>query len=119
MTVRGFVFMDTLGFDPISATGQVAGGANFVRFTTGSVSVFGCKPSPSIKIATNTPMYRRMEEGMDVNCGTIVDGEKTVQQAGRRMFDLILRVTSGERAKSEQYDFGSAEFAPLPLGVTV
>jgi altronate hydrolase len=119
MTARGFVFMDTLGFDPVSATGQVSGGANFVRFTTGSVSVFGCKPSPSIKIGTNTPMYRRMEEGMDVKCGTIVDGEKTVQQAGRRMFDLILRVTSGERAKSEQYDFGSTEFAPLPLGVTV
>ena len=119
VTARGFVFMDTPGFDPVSATGQVAGGANIICFTTGRGSVFGCKPSPSIKIATNTPLYRRMEDDMDVNCGTIVDGEESVQEAGQRIFDLILRVASGERTKSELYDFGSAEFAPWPLGVTV
>jgi altronate hydrolase len=119
VTARGFVFMDTPGFDPVSATGQVAGGANVVCFTTGRGSVFGCKPSPSIKIATNTPLYRSMEEDMDVNCGTILDGEETVQEAGQRIFDLILRVASGERTKSELFDFGTDEFAPWPLGVTV
>ena len=119
VTAKGFVFMDTPGYDPVSATGQVAGGANLVCFTTGRGSVFGCKPAPSIKIATNTSLYQRMEDDMDVNCGTILDGEETVQQAGQRIFDLILRVASGERTKSEQYDFGSAEFAPWQIGATV
>jgi altronate hydrolase len=119
VTTPGFVFMDTPGYDPVSATGQVAGGANVVCFTTGRGSVFGCKPSPSIKIATNTPLFRRMEEDMDVNCGTILDGNETVQEAGQRIFELIIRVASGERTKSELFDFGSAEFAPWPLGVTV
>jgi altronate hydrolase len=119
VTAKGFVFMDTPGFDPVSATGQVAGGANVVCFTTGRGSCFGCKPSPSIKIATNTPMYQRMEEDMDVNCGTILDGDETVQQAGQRIFDLILRVASGERTKSEQSDYGAAEFAPWQIGATV
>jgi altronate hydrolase len=111
--------MDTPGYDPVSATGQVAGGANVVCFTTGRGSVFGCKSVPSIKIATNTPLYRRMEEDMDVNCGTILDGSETVQEAGQRIFELILRVASGERTKSELSDFGAAEFAPWPLGATV
>ncbi len=115
----GFVIMDTPGFDPVATTGQVAGGANLICFTTGRGSVFGCKPSPSIKIATNTPMFRRMEEDMDINCGTILDGEETVQEAGQRIFEHILRVASGERTKSEQLDFGSSEFAPWPLGATV
>ncbi|MGO4285769.1 UxaA family hydrolase [Bosea sp. TAB14] len=119
VTAKGFVFMDTPGFDPVAATGQVAGGANVVCFTTGRGSVFGCKPAPSIKIATNTPLCRRMEEDMDVNCGTILEGEETVPESGQRIFDLILRVASGERTKSELFDFGSAEFAPWPLGVTV
>jgi altronate hydrolase len=119
VTAKGFVFMDTPGYDPVAATGQVAGGANVVCFTTGRGSVFGCKPAPSIKIATNTPMYRRMEEDMDVNCGTILDGEETVQQAGERIFEQVLRVASGERTKSEQSDFGAHEFAPWPLGATV
>jgi altronate hydrolase len=119
VTAKGFVFMDTPGYDPVSATGQVAGGANLVCFTTGRGSVFGCKPSPSIKIATNTPMFQRMEEDMDVNCGTILDGNETVQQAGQRIFDLILRVASGEQTKSEKSDFGAAEFAPWQIGATV
>jgi altronate hydrolase len=119
VTAKGFVFMDTPGYDPVSATGQVAGGANVVCFTTGRGSVFGCKPTPSIKIATNTPLYQRMEEDMDVNCGTILDGSETVQEAGQRIFELILRVASGERTKSELSDFGAAEFAPWPLGATV
>ncbi len=111
--------MDTPGFDPVAATGQVAGGANLVCFTTGRGSVFGCKPSPSIKLATNTPMFRRMEDDMDVNCGTILDGDETVQQCGQRIFDLILQVASGEETKSEAFDFGAAEFAPWVLGATM
>ncbi len=116
---RGFVFMDTPGYDPVAATGQVAGGANLVCFTTGRGSVFGCKPAPSIKLATNTPMFKHIEDDMDVNCGTILDGDETVQQAGQRIFELILRVASGERTKSEQFDVGAAEFAPWVLGATM
>ncbi len=119
VTRKGFTFMDTPGFDPVAATGQVAGGANLVCFTTGRGSVFGCKPSPSIKLATNTPMYRRMEDDMDVNCGTILDGEESVQECGQRIFDLMLRVASGEQTKSEAFDFGAAEFAPWVLGATM
>jgi arabinonate dehydratase len=116
---RGFVFMDTPGYDPVAATGQVAGGANLVCFTTGRGSVFGCKPAPSIKLATNSAMYRHIEDDMDINCGTILDGEETVQQAGQRIFEHILRVASGERTKSELFDFGAAEFAPWVLGATM
>jgi altronate hydrolase len=111
--------MDTPGFDPVSATGQVAGGANLVCFTTGRGSVFGCVPSPSIKLATNTMLYDRMTEDMDVNCGGISDGTETVEQCGRRVFDLILRVASGEPSKSEALGFGEAEFAPWPLGAVM
>ncbi len=119
VSARGFVFMDTPGYDPVAATGQVAGGANLVCFTTGRGSVFGCKPSPSIKLATNTPMFRRMEDDMDVNCGSVLDGAETVAECGQRIFDLILRVASGEKTKSEQFDFGAAEFAPWQIGATM
>jgi altronate hydrolase len=119
VTKKGFVFMDSPGYDPVSVTGEVAGGANLVAFTTGRGSVFGCKPAPSIKLATNTPMYKRMEDDMDVNCGTILDGDETVQGCGQRIFELMLRVASGEPTKSEQFDFGSAEFAPWVLGATM
>ncbi|NKC31831.1 UxaA family hydrolase [Falsiroseomonas selenitidurans] len=119
VTAKGFVFMDTPGYDPVAATGQVAGGANLVCFTTGRGSVFGAKPAPSIKLATNTLMYERMAEDMDVNCGTIVTGEETIEQAGQRIFELMLRVASGERTKSESYDFGGAEFAPWVIGATM
>jgi len=116
---RGFVFMDTPGFDPVSATGQVAGGASLICFTTGRGSVFGCVPAPSLKLATNTPLYRRMSEDMDVNCGGIADGEETVEACGRRIFDLILRVASGEKSKSEALGFGEAEFAPWTIGAVM
>ena len=119
VTQKGFVFMDTPGYDPVAATGQVAGGANMVCFTTGRGSVFGCKPSPSIKLATNTPMYQRMEDDMDVNCGTILDGDETVQECGKRIFDLMLKTASGHQTKSESFDFGGAEFAPWVLGATM
>jgi altronate hydrolase len=119
VTKKGFVFMDTPGYDPVAATGQVAGGANLVCFTTGRGSVFGCKPAPSIKLATNSPMFSRMEDDMDVNCGTILDGDETVQQCGQRIFDLMLKTASGAPTKSESFDFGGAEFAPWVQGATM
>jgi altronate hydrolase len=119
VTKKGFVFMDTPGYDPVGATGQVAGGANLLCFTTGRGSVFGCKPTPSIKLATNTPMYQRMQDDMDVNCGAVLDGDLTVQECGQQIFELMLRVASGERTKSEQFDFGAAEFAPWVIGATM
>jgi altronate hydrolase len=119
ITKKGFVFMDTPGYDPVAATGQVAGGANLVCFTTGRGSVFGCKPAPSIKLATNSPMFRRMEDDMDINCGTILDGDETVQQCGQRIFDLMLKTASGAPTKSESFDFGGAEFAPWVQGATM
>ena len=116
---RGFVFMDTPGYDPVSATGQVAGGANVLCFTTGRGSVFGCVPTPSIKIATNTPLFTRMNEDMDLNCGGIADGDDTVAGCGRRIFEAILRVASGERTKSEIGGFGEAEFSPWQIGAVM
>jgi altronate hydrolase len=119
VSARGFVFMDTPGYDPVSATGQVAGGANLICFTTGRGSVFGCVPAPSLKLATNTPMYQRMSEDMDVNCGGIADGTDTVEACGQRIFDLILATASGQKSKSEALGFGEAEFAPWQLGAVM
>jgi len=119
VTAKGFVFMDSPGFDPVSATGQVAAGANLVCFTTGRGSVFGCVPAPSMKLATNTPLYQRMTDDMDVNCGGIADGLESVEACGRRVFDLILQVASGQRSKSEGLGFGEAEFAPWLLGAVM
>ena len=118
VTKRGFVFMDTPGYDPVSATGQVAGGANMITFTTGRGSCFGCKPSPSLKLATNTPMYKRMSEDMDINCGEILDGGASVEEMGQRIFNLILETASGKRSKSEDLGYGEDEFAPWHLGAT-
>ncbi len=119
VTKRGFIFMDSPGYDPVSATGQVASGANLVCFTTGRGSVFGCVPAPSLKLATNTPMFARMTDDMDVNCGGIVDGVESVQECGRRIFDLILQTASGAKTKSEALGFGEAEFAPWQLGAVM
>ncbi|GAB4170101.1 MAG: altronate dehydratase family protein [Thalassobaculales bacterium] len=119
VTTRGFVFMDTPGYDPVSATGQVAGGANMICFTTGRGSVYGCKPAPSLKLATNTALFRRMPDDMDINCGGIVDGEESVAACGQRIFDLILATASGQRTKSEQMGFGDDEFAPWQLGAVM
>ncbi len=116
---KGFVFMDTPGYDPVSATGQVAGGANLICFTTGRGSVYGCKPAPSLKLATNTRLYQRMTDDMDINCGTIVDGTETVQACGERIFDLVLKTASGQKTKSEEMGFGDDEFAPWVLGATM
>jgi altronate hydrolase len=119
VTAKGLVFMDTPGYDPVSVTGHVAGGANVVCFTTGRGSVYGCKPAPSLKLATNSPLYRHMEEDMDINCGTVVDGTETVDQAGERIFGRILQTASGSRSKSELLGFGDDEFAPWVVGATM
>src|SRR5262245_26668330 len=116
---KGFVYMDTPGFDPLSATGQVAGGANMICFTTGRGSAYGCKPSPSLKLATNTPLFVHQEEDMDFNCGTIIDGTESIAQAGARFFELILKTASGERTKSETFGYGDDEFAPWTIGATM
>jgi len=116
---KGLVFMDTPGYDPVSVTGFVAGGANIVCFTTGRGSVFGCRPVPSIKLATNTAMYERMEEDMDINCGTIADGEDSVDSLGRRIFERILETASGRRTQSELLGIGNDEFAPWHIGAVM
>jgi altronate hydrolase len=119
VTANGFVFMDTPGYDPVSATGQVAGGANLICFTTGRGSVYGCKPAPSLKLATNTPLYERMESDMDINCGAILDGSMSVQEAGEKIFALMLATASGQPSKSEQHGFGADEFVPWQLGAVM
>ena len=113
----GFVFMDTPGFDPVSATGQIAGGANLVAFTTGRGSCFGAKPTPSIKLATNTLIYQRMEEDMDINCGKVLDGNASMDEMGQEIFDDFLEIASGRRTKSEILDLGRHEFIPWQIGI--
>ena len=117
VTEHGFVFMDTPGYDPVSATGQIAGGANLIAFTTGRGSCFGSYPAPTIKLATNTPMYRRMTGDMDINCGQVIDGSRSLDQMGEDIFDLMLRIASGERSKSEALGVGDNEFVPWQIGV--
>jgi len=116
---KGFVYMDTPGYDPVSATGQVAGGANLIVFTTGRGSAYGCAPSPSLKLATNTELWRRQEEDIDVNCGEIADGTATIESVGARIFELILDTASGRRSKSELFGYGQQEFVPWQLGAVM
>ena len=116
---KGFVFMDSPGFDPASITGEVASGANLVCFTTGRGSVYGCKPAPSIKLATNTPMYNSMTEDMDINAGKIADGDATIEQVGEEIFDYMLEVASGKKSKSEELGFGDNEFIPWQVGAVM
>jgi altronate hydrolase len=113
----GFVFMDSPGYDPVATTGQIASGANLICFTTGRGSMFGSKPAPTIKLATNTPMYTRLEEDMDINCGLVLDGELDIPQMGQRIFEHILRAASGESTKSELLGLGDHEFVPWHLGI--
>ena len=110
------VFMDTPGYDVVSITGMAAGGANVICFTTGRGSVYGCKPVPSLKLATNSTMYHHMSEDMDMNCGSIVDGDLTIEEMGRAIFDLILETASGRKTKSELLGFGDHEFVPWHIG---
>jgi altronate hydrolase len=114
----GFVFMDTPGYDPVGATGQVAGGCNVMCFTTGRGSAFGCKPTPSIKLATNSHVYASMTEDMDINCGDILDGV-SVQDKGEEIFRKVLAVASGEHTKSEDLGYGDLEFVPWQIGAVM
>lgn len=119
ITSRGFVYMDTPGYDPVSATGQVAGGANLICFTTGRGSAYGCAPSPSLKLSTNTALWLRQEDDMDINCGGVVDGTETVQQAGERIFQMMIDTASGRATKSELHGYGQNEFVPWQLGAVM
>lgn len=114
---KGLVFMNAPAFDPVGATAQVAGGAHVMVFTTDRGSAFGCKPTPSIKLAGSTGLYERMPDDMDINTGTILEGVETVEQVGTRIFERVVAVASGERTKSEQLGYGEEEFCPWDLGV--
>ncbi|MGW8368819.1 MAG: UxaA family hydrolase [Gammaproteobacteria bacterium] len=116
LTQKGLNFMDSPGFDPASVTGQVAAGANVICFTTGRGSAFGFKPVPSIKLATNSALFERMRDDMDINCGTVAEDGETVTECGARIFDDIIAVASGRRTASEELDYGNNEFTPWQLG---
>ncbi|WP_042338020.1 UxaA family hydrolase [Paraburkholderia ferrariae] len=113
---KGLVFMDTPGYDPISATGQVAGGANLICFTTGRGSAYGCAPTPSLKIATNEALWQRQQDDMDLNCGPILAGQKSIEETGAELFQLMLEVASGRRSRSEIHGYGQNEFVPWQIG---
>ena len=117
--VHGFVYMDTPGYDPVSATGQVAGGANLICFTTGRGSAYGCAPSPSLKLATNSALWEKQSDDIDINCGVIVDGNTSVQAMGQVIFERILSCASGESSKSELHGYGQNEFVPWQLGAVM
>jgi altronate hydrolase len=117
VTQHGFVFMDSPGFDPISATGQVASGANLICFTTGRGSAFGCMPTPSLKLATNSATWRRQQDDMDIDCGVILEGDATIEQVGRQIFDRMLSCASGVPSKSEIHGYGQDEFVPWQIAV--
>ena len=119
VTAKGFTFMDSPGYDPVSVTGQIASGCNLVCFTTGRGSAFGAKPSPSMKVATNTEMYARLSDDMDINAGTILSDGKTVEEVGREIYKMWLRMASGEQSKSEAQGLGDYEFVPWQIGATM
>ena len=116
---KGFNFMDSPGYDPVSVTGQVASGANVICFTTGRGSCFGCKPAPSLKLSTNTTMYEKMIEDMDINCGTIAEGKEKVEEVGQKIFELVVHTASGNKSKSEINGYGDEEFNPWQVGVVM
>ena len=111
--------MDTPGYDPVSATGQVAGGANLICFTTGRGSAFGCAPSPSLKLATNSALWRRQEEDIDINCGEIIDGSCSTAAMGERIFAMMIQIASGQASKSELHGYGQSEFVPWQVGAVM
>ncbi len=116
---KGFNFMNSPGYDPVSVTGQVASGTNIICFTTGRGSCFGYKPVPSIKIATNSNMYNRMEEDMDINSGTIMEGLESIEENGIKIYNYIIEVASGKKTKSEENGYGDDEFNPWVIGATL
>ncbi len=116
---KGLVFMDSPGYDPVSATGQVASGANLICFTTGRGSAYGCAPVPSLKLATNSALWQRQSEDMDINCGTIIEGSQTLAEVGQHIFAQMLRTASGAKTKSEMHGYGQNEFVPWPIGAVM
>jgi altronate hydrolase len=116
---RGLIFMDSPGFDPASATGQVASGATMIAFTTGRGSAYGCKPSPSIKLASNSDVYERMKDDIDIDCGPIARGDVSVEEKGEEILDYLLAVASGQQSKSEELGYGGAEFVPWQVGAVM
>ena len=116
-TEKGLILMDSPGFDPVSVTGEIASGATLIAFTTGRGSCFGSVPSPTVKLASNTLMYERMEADMDINCGSIIDGEKTLEEMGKEIFEELLEVASGKKSKSEALGIGIEEYDPWQVGV--
>ena len=119
VTEHGLVFMDTPGYDPVSVTGIVAGGANIVCFTTGRGSVFGCRPAPSLKLTSTSELYQRMADDMDFDCGPVLDGRASVSELGEALFEEIVAVASGRPTKSEEFGFGDEEFVPWQLGAVL
>jgi altronate hydrolase len=119
LNTRGLVFMDSPGFDPCSATGQVASGATMIAFTTGRGSAFGCKPSPSIKLSSNSEVFARMRDDIDLDCGGIAEGSANVSDKGAEILDLLLAVASGDESRSEALGYGQAEFVPWMTGPTM
>ena len=119
VSAPGFAFMDSPGYDPVSVTGQIAGGCNLVAFTTGRGSAFGSKPAPCIKISSNSQMYERQSDDMDVDAGRVLSAGVSVETVGREIYDLLLRVASGEQSHSEAYGLGDFEFVPWQIGATV
>jgi len=117
--VKGFTYMDTPGYDPVSATGQVAGGANLICFTTGRGSAYGCAPSPSLKLSTNTALWLKQQEDIDIDCGGIIEGHDTIDTVGERIFRLMLATASGQKTKSELHGYGQNEFVPWQLGAVM
>jgi altronate hydrolase len=119
VSAKGMVFMDTPGYDPVSATGQVAGGANLIAFTTGRGSAYGCAPAPSLKLSTNTALWERQVDDMDINCGSIVDGASSIEAKGQEIFERLVALASGEASKSELHGYGQNEFVPWQLGAVM
>ena len=114
-----FFFKDTPGYDAASVTGLVAGGANVLCFTTGRGSVFGCSPVACIKLASNSPMFNRTEEDMDINCGVVAEGKASVKEVGEQIFRRIIEVAPGSRTKSETLGMGNDEFVPWHVGAVM
>jgi len=116
---QGFLFMDSPGYDPASVTGQIAGGCNLVVFTTGRGSTFGSKPAPCLKVATNTDMYRQLDDDMDINAGTIVSEGESVSSVGDRIYERLIGLASGDASFSEQHGLGDNEFVPWQIGAVM
>lgn len=119
VTAKGFVYMDTPGYDPVSGTGQAAGGANLICFTTGRGSAYGCAGVPTIKLATNNALWERQRDDMDINCGNIIDGSETLEEVSQRIFEAMLAHASGEKTRSELLGYGHDEFVPWQVGAVM